>query len=341
MKVIQVQTNTELLNALESDDVVIEFAPYLNELVFNPVQVIEVKKRKDITINGPITLRGVSLRILKCSNIILENVRVRVGTAGVEKGSNLDGVYAKSCSGVVFNKCTISHSIDELMSFDDCDLVHIDRCIIGPPLHMPRDEDGNLIHKDKEPHGYGIRSSACTSLKITRSLFEGCSKRNPQCNNEGVKNGTTYSLLLKNCIIHNYGTGLVFNSKKNDDSYKYIITIDHNLFVPSYRTKPNTYEIEIEGDEEYTSVRNEDTTKVMHAPLFGFKREDSIKHKKCGSGLEFTPESLLPIMGAQPHDMNDSIVVKQTLDSIRTFHKYDGYDNEYEKWPLSGWPHSL
>lgn len=340
--------------------VTIKFSPDIDSIDFSDIYVEDkdslelrtlyiTEKCKGLDIIGPITLKGVSLHLSGIkSSVNVENLRMRVGDRNYGESVNVDCLYAENCDDINFKKCSFAYSIDESVSIERCENVEFDRCIFGPPLHVPKTADGKFIHKEGEKgsHGYGIRS--CSNLRITRSLLADFSKRNPQVNNGNAKD-EIFDILVKNCVIYNYGEGFVFNYKDTGKTARINVDFQHNVFIPGARTSPDSLEFNIEsGDVQFVLDRYK-TNRIAHREQFRLLVENSEGKEivKIDNGRGNTVDMIGMMkkeqVGCMPADNVDLQVLQRAVYAFYYPEKYDNLDPEnfYKNWPESGWINNL
>ncbi|HSJ02514.1 MAG TPA: hypothetical protein VK956_08680, partial [Verrucomicrobium sp.] len=177
---------------------------------------IEVKESR-LTLDGTdapgegITIRGGSLEFSGVEDIILRNLRVRLGDETVlrknraekrkrPKSSNgLDCITLKDCNRVLVDHCSLSWSCDELIGITHCQNVTVQWCILGEPLGRPE------LHPYGDDHAFGINASA-SSLSIHHCLFARFVMRGPQfeCNDMRPKDRYTVQMEAVNNVIFDY-----------------------------------------------------------------------------------------------------------------------------------------
>lgn len=347
---VTVSTNDELLQALKASkkgSVVIRFA--VPELDFHNEADLELDdKCKGVMIVGPVTLRGTRFILDGVREVVsMVAVRCRGTIENLKAGDDEDMLYARKCSHIILEGCSFSGSIDEVLSFDYCDTVSIDRCIVGPPFHRPTvNNDGvTPIHPEgiDASHGYGIRSSSCGLINITNTIFTDCSRRSPQCNSKYVKKGQMYSMTVNNCVIYNYGQhGFTYNNNGEAKGASVTCDISYNTYLPGPRT------CKIQGSKyEALELDCEDTDK-MEFSVSGIKTNRVAwydymlvryggKTRYVGNGIGSTLS--LSSCGATPHDSIDTTVISTINNALQTPHVYDNLDpdNYRTGWANSGW----
>jgi hypothetical protein len=297
---------------------------------------------------GPVTFKGVSFQFTRVDTpVVFQNIRIRVGSKGYGTGINTDCVYAEKCDDLTFNRCSFSYSNDEAISLDKCGDVDFNLCIFGPPLHVPT-VDGEFIHKEgfKGSHGYLFRCSACKDIEIRRCLFVDASRRNPQINNEGIKEGERYNMLIRNCLIYNYDEGFTYNGKpdQEEDDSKITVNLENNLFIPGERTSLDSQEIDLEESKNKKSkfvLKGTETNRITHRDTFTVRDEDNVYTVESGEGPVNRYRYLLEkgYYGCYPNDSIDSSVTKRLLHAIDYRPSYDNLSEKdfYKRWPESGW----
>jgi hypothetical protein len=311
------------------------------------VHHLEIEEESEgVEIIGPITFRSITFELTRVAEpVLFENVRIRVGTAGYGPNINTDCVFAEKCDELTFRKCSFSYSNDECLSFNKCGEIYFDRCIFGPPLHIPM-INGEYMHKEgsKGSHGYLFRSSVCDNIEIRRCILTDASRRNPQINNEGIKKGKRYEMLVKNSLIFNYKEGFTYNSKPDQDEEDSRITVDldYNYFIPGPRTAENSQEINLEEskDTEFR-VKNIETNKIAHRAKFTVRNKDDVYQVDSGEGPTNRYEYMLEkgFYGCQPNDDVDREVTRRIRETLNNAPVYDNLDekNFHKRWPESDW----
>ncbi len=161
-----------------------------------------------------ITLRYYTISTEEKNNIIVRFVRFRRGQER-DKNDGADAATGRYGTGIIFDHCSFSWSIDEVASFYDNNNFTMQWCTVGEALHNAGHNKGN--------HGYGgIWGGKLASLH--HNMLFHVRNRSPRfCGAryewKGYKNNKLYSQYnwpnhvmaenvdFRNCLIYNCGNG--------------------------------------------------------------------------------------------------------------------------------------
>lgn len=177
---------------------------------------IEIKE-PFITIDGGdapgmgICLRGGSLEFKETHDIIVRNIRVRLGDETTKrknreqnlkrpKHSNaLDCIGLTRCHDAIIDHVSTSWSCDELFSVVHCQNITVQRCILAEPLSNPE------LHPYGDNHAFCFNSSADT-MSVHHCLFARYVMRGPQFEANDMRKGDDYAVQMEavNNVMFNY-----------------------------------------------------------------------------------------------------------------------------------------
>jgi hypothetical protein len=132
-----------------------------------------------------VCVRGGALEFVGCREVIVRNLRVRLGDEQVLRkmkkerrkrpvgSAGLDCVSLYECRGVVLDHLSLGWSCDELLAVVRCQQVTVQWCLLAEPLGNPN------IHPYGDTHAYGILCSAST-LTIHHCVMAHFWMRGPQ-----------------------------------------------------------------------------------------------------------------------------------------------------------------
>lgn len=355
MPYIKVKTEEELKAAFDlandTEDVEVHFV--VDTLVFQGKKLKLEKGAKGISLHGPVVLQGVQLWLERQSeNIFVHNVAIHVGAEHLSEGDAMDALYLEKCDNAKFVNCTFSGSSDEVVSLNYNDNVIFERCFIGDPLHSPTVENNgkDFVHKEGEKgsHGYGVRSSANRNLLFTECVFANCIRRSPQCNNQRVRDNTTYLMRVTNCIIYNYGKhAFTYNNKEKDEEKgaKMYVEFYNNLFIPGPRTRksPNddaAIEFDCERPEKMKfRVFGIKTNAIRNYDKLCLRWGDKYFWIDAGSGPTIHAQGIIQNVGCSKNLLQVINTLTSVLNALNGPHIYDNLDedNFRKLWPASGW----
>lgn len=218
--------------------------------------VLESPDRRDVTVgegdlvidarNSPVPIQfyGFELNLYRTANVVIRNVHIRRGAAGYRAPRNKserntsvgEALAIVKCENVLLENCTFAWGTDESVSIIDSRNVVLYRCLMGAPLDAPRDEDGEWLHYERQPHGYGLLVNGSERVYVDKCLFVHCRRRTPSISGEG-KFGAWVS--VHNNLMYNYGEQAVhFNvggGKWKEKTAR--LSIERNTFVPGCDTE--------------------------------------------------------------------------------------------------------
>jgi hypothetical protein len=170
-----------------------------------------------ITIDGSdapgmgVCLRGGSLEFNDTHDIIVRNIRVRLGDETTKrknreqnlkrpKHSNaLDCIGLSRCHDAIIDHVSTSWSCDELFSVVHCQNVTVQWCILAEPLSNPE------LHPYGDNHAFCFNSSADT-LSVHHCLFARYVMRGPQFEANDMRKGDDYAVQMEavNNVMFDY-----------------------------------------------------------------------------------------------------------------------------------------
>ena len=344
-----------------SDDIHITFARHVTTIDFTNIQakgkngyldrtMLVQKSIHNITITGPVTILGGRLEFLKLiGNVVLESVTIRIGTKNLKEGvgKKMDCIYGTKCNSIILRNCSFSWNCDECLSFDDCQQVIIDKCLIAEPLHVPtvKDKGEQFIHPEGSfkdhggTHGYGIRCSGCQDFQIINCIIADCAVRSPQISSENMRGGV-YNYLINNSIIYNYGHAILSNNNYKNSRGTMTLTVTDVLFVPGTRTaKGNNdevpeFDLETINNVDFTFVQK--NNKLLHYEKMLLQKDGKEQYLNNEPGPN--SEDILNHCGNLLRDIYDTEIISRIRKSIETKAIYDNLHDEPRKWVE--WIHS-
>lgn len=170
-----------------------------------------------ITIDGGdapgmgVCLRGGSLEFTDTHDIIVRNVRVRLGDETTkrknreqklkrpEHSNALDCIGLTRCHDAIIDHVSTSWSCDELFSVVHCQNVTVQWCILAEPLSNPE------LHPYGDNHAFCFNSSADT-LSVHHCLFARYVMRGPQFEANDMRKGDDYAVQMEavNNVMFDY-----------------------------------------------------------------------------------------------------------------------------------------
>jgi len=170
-----------------------------------------------ITIDGGdapgmgVCLRGGSLEFTDTHDIIVRNIRVRLGDETTkrknreqnlkrpEHSNALDCIGLMRCHDAIIDHVSTSWSCDELFSVVHCQNVTVQWCILAEPLSNPE------LHPYGDNHAFCFNSSADT-LSVHHCLFARYVMRGPQFEANDMRKGDEYAVQMEavNNVMFDY-----------------------------------------------------------------------------------------------------------------------------------------
>lgn len=170
-----------------------------------------------ITIDGGdapgmgVCLRGGSLEFKDTHDIIVRNIRVRLGDETTkrknrernlkrpEHSNALDCIGLTRCRDAIIDHVSTSWSCDELFSVVHCQNVTVQWCLLAEPLSNPE------LHPYGDNHAFCFNSSADT-LSVHHCLFARYVMRGPQFEANDMRNGDDYAVQMEavNNVMFDY-----------------------------------------------------------------------------------------------------------------------------------------
>lgn len=311
----------------------------------------------DITIDGtdantPVTLYGATLRI-NAKNVKLLNIHVRLGATGfTRRGKNdkeaknvaREALHLEKAKNVEIRNSSFSWGTDETVNIISSDNVKFIDSIVSEPLNEPKDQYGEYIHYEKQPHGYCMLIVGSNNVLIQNTLFANCLRRSPSISPDGkYAKGTN---LVANNIIYNYGDhGSKYNDGSNDFS-KLSYTLNKNYYIPGANTHKDTPAIEIDYPNKdntlkLTTIDNFKQNKVADVVYTKDDNKGKIKHNDKYQ-LKYEEGKLIPAIELEANlldkigprlpsqDLVDARVIKSV--KARTG-KFIDHENQLPEYP--------
>ena len=170
-----------------------------------------------ITIDGGdapgmgVCLRGGSLEFKNTHDIIVRNIRVRLGDETTkrknrehhlkrpEHSNALDCIGLTRCHDAIIDHVSTSWSCDELFSVVHCQNVTVQWCILAEPLSNPE------LHPYGDNHAFCFNSSADT-LSVHHCMFARYVMRGPQFEANDMRKGDDYAVQMEavNNVMFDY-----------------------------------------------------------------------------------------------------------------------------------------
>ncbi|MDI1315577.1 hypothetical protein [Prosthecobacter sp.] len=170
-----------------------------------------------ITIDGGdaqgmgVCLRGGSLEFTDTHDIIVRNIRLRLGDETTkrknreqnlkrpEHSNALDCIGLTRCKDAIIDHVSTSWSCDELFSVVHCQNVTVQWCILAEPLSNPE------LHPYGDNHAFCFNSSADT-LSVHHCLFARYVMRGPQFEANDMRKGDDYGVQMEavNNVMFDY-----------------------------------------------------------------------------------------------------------------------------------------
>ncbi|ESK92911.1 pectate lyase [Moniliophthora roreri MCA 2997] len=178
-------------------------------VVFDVGGVITLKSRLSITdkyvtiadqtVPGKgILFQGYTLGLSGATDIIIRHVRVRPGTIS---GTTIDGMGMRGSNHAIFDRCSISWTIDESFSLRDALNITLQRTLISEPLNAA----GHKNYPEGTEHGYAA-SIGGNAGSFHHSLLAHAEGRSWSMAG-GVDNESNFQgrLSIVNNVVYNYG----------------------------------------------------------------------------------------------------------------------------------------
>lgn len=177
-----------------------------------------------ITIDGGdapgmgVCLRGGSLEFKDTHDIIVRNIRVRLGDETTkrknrerklkrpEHSNALDCIGLTRCRDAIIDHVSTSWSCDELFSVVHCQNVTVQWCLLAEPLSNPE------LHPYGDNHAFCFNSSADT-MSVHHCLFARYVMRGPQFEANDMRKGDEYAVQME--AVNN----VMFDYKKSGSRY--------------------------------------------------------------------------------------------------------------------------
>ena len=170
-----------------------------------------------ITIDGGdapgmgVCLRGGSLEFKDTHDIIVRNIRVRLGDETTkrknrernlkrpEHSNALDCIGLTRCQNAIIDHVSTSWSCDELFSVVHCQNVTVQWCLLAEPLSNPE------LHPYGDNHAFCFNSSADT-MSVHHCLFARYVMRGPQFEANDMRKGDDYAVQMEavNNVMFDY-----------------------------------------------------------------------------------------------------------------------------------------
>jgi hypothetical protein len=198
-----------------------------------------------------VCLRGGSLEISNTHDVIIRNLRIRLGDESVlrrnkeqklkrPKNSNgLDCLNIAKSSEILIDHCSLSWSCDELVSVVHSRGVTVQWCILSEPLGRPS------LHPYGDDHAYAFNASAST-LSIHHCLFTRYVMRGPQFEANDMRKGDHYAVRMEavNNVLSGYThsgsrfTTGVEDHKKEAQGKHFQFQFINNLYLTANARRP-------------------------------------------------------------------------------------------------------
>ncbi len=198
-----------------------------------------------------VCLRGGSLEITGTHDVIIKNIRVRLGDEAVlrrnkeqhlkrPKNSNgLDCINISKSRDVLIDHCSLSWSCDEIVSVVHSREVTVQWCILSEPLGRPS------LHPYGEDHAYGFNASAST-LSVHHCLISRYVMRGPQFEANDMRKSDDYTVRMEavNNVLCGYThsgsrfTTGVEDHKNEAKGKRFEFQFIHNIYLAANTKRP-------------------------------------------------------------------------------------------------------
>jgi len=290
-----------------------------------------------ITIDGGdapgmgVCLRGGSLEFKDTHDIIVRNIRVRLGDETTkrknrernlkrpEHSNALDCIGLTRCRDAIIDHVSTSWSCDELFSVVHCQNVTVQWCLLAEPLSNPE------LHPYGDNHAFCFNSSADT-MSVHHCLFARYVMRGPQFEANDMRKGDDYAVQME--AVNN----VMFDYQKSGSRYTTGIE-DHKD-----EATPKDYAFQFIGNVYLGDPKRPAIEAVMkhgvHAGVRAFVAERNQVRLSDTKGREnLTEDALKQLQGSplftsptpvQPEKAEE--VLHGVLDSAGCSHKRDAVD---------------
>lgn len=175
-----------------------------------------------------ITVRDYTLQINRASNVLVQNLRSRIGPEGSERYDMKDGIRLNSPNGeitdVIIDHCSFSWSVDEnISSWRTVKRVTIQYCISSEGLRYAGHLNNNGLHSMGMVFSKGDGITTNEDVAIVYNYLAHNNARNAKLN-EGV-------FRFQRNIVYNFGTWGTYISTGNEGSFKVHADVVENLYV--------------------------------------------------------------------------------------------------------------
>lgn len=210
---------------------------------------------------GGITIRGGRVSI-KSHDVVMRYLRLRLGTttgsiSDCDPDSDdctWDTLTVEKSQNIVFDHCSFSWSVDEVISGVSSKDVTIQYSIISDPLRLAEASDGKLLHNEQHAHPYCSLFRGSDRVSFHHNIYANCGERPPQVGTKGEY--APDAVIAYNFIYNHLYKGTKLNISGSTPFHKVKsarLAIVDNLYQPLKAAPPA--EIEIELDERIaTSV---------------------------------------------------------------------------------------
>ncbi|MCE9520782.1 MAG: hypothetical protein K8R87_14685 [Verrucomicrobia bacterium] len=207
-----------------------------------------------------ITIRGGSLMFCDTHDIIVRQVRIRLGEEPAARqrreyhsdrpphSAGLDCVSVDDSRRIVFDHCSLSWSCDEIFGITRCRDVTIQWCILSEPLA------GARLHPYGDRHAFPITASAST-LSVHHCLFAHFVMRGPQFEANDMRPQDDWPVQLEaiNNVVFDYehsGSRYSSGVEKNNGTAAgktFRFQFQNNLYLAGSTMKPTVEAITKHG----------------------------------------------------------------------------------------------
>lgn len=292
---------------------------------------------------GGITLRDGAVELHNAEDVILRNIRIRLGPEPAKRqrqdgkrkrpknSVGLDCLSLNESRRVLIENCSLSESCDELLSVVRSQDVLVRNCLFSDPLA------GKKLHPYGDNHGFCLNASA-SILRIENSVFAHYVMRGPQfeCNDMGKKDRYTVRMEAVNNIMFDFGrSGARYslgveknNGVEQGKSFEFVFR--DNLFISNATTRPALEAITTHGTNAAVKVESEGNQLLQITGLPRFNAatflltkgsQPSLRTENLRSMRTYqaewqkiaTAEDTLANAGCMPHDKED----RQVAENIR------------------------
>ncbi|KAH7096966.1 pectate lyase [Auriculariales sp. MPI-PUGE-AT-0066] len=292
-------------------------------------------------------------------DIVFRHLRVRVGK---DSGVTLDGMGMRGSNYAIFDRCSISWTIDEAFSSRDAYNITLQRTLISEPLNAANHSN----YPEGTQHGYSA------SIGGDRGSFHHNLLAHAQGRSWSMAGGVDQTATFKgrlsivNNVVYNFGTRVT-------DGGAHEVDFISNYYKPGPSSKRTydlqaTYEDNLPGTQQYhcsgnmmLGVFDANSTQVgptnngtgyacyaqtsfTPVPTYQYFFDDPF----MPNSVEYQPATeaykrVMSDVGAWPLDEHDTRIIRETLDGTYTYNgSYTGYagiiDDPKDVGGLESWP---